>query len=284
MYTSQITRQTPTAFIILIDQSGSMAERVTFDDRVLTKAEAVAMAADMLIDELINRSRRDDGVRDYYDIAVIGYSGDGVESLLCEEEHFIRPSRLAGMPCRSESIIRERRLPDGQIQLSTIEHNHWIEPKAAGGTPMYEALTTAYNLVVEWCARPCNRNSYPPTVLNLTDGEASDANAEQLLSLARALKSQSTDDGPTLLINMHNCRMEDGRQGIIFPSSIDELPPQRYSRLLFEMSSTMPLLYHPDIRAIRGSDGESFKGMGYNCSINNIITMLNIGTISISTQ
>ena len=65
------------------DGSGSMAEPIRFRGRSATKAEAVAEVADELLFELIERARRDDGVRDYYDIALIGYGGDDrVESLL----------------------------------------------------------------------------------------------------------------------------------------------------------------------------------------------------------
>ena len=77
MYTQSITRSHRTAFILAIDQSGSMAEKLLFRGRQTTKAEAVAEVTNRLLFELIERARRSDEVRDYYDIAVLGYSGDG---------------------------------------------------------------------------------------------------------------------------------------------------------------------------------------------------------------
>ena len=76
MYTQSITRSHRTAFILAIDQSGSMAEKLLFRGRQTTKAEAVAEVTNRLLFELIERARRRDEVRDYYDIAVLGYSGD----------------------------------------------------------------------------------------------------------------------------------------------------------------------------------------------------------------
>ena len=83
MYTQSITRAHPTAFILLIDASGSMSEPIRFHGRSMTKAEAVAAVTNELLFELIERARREDGVRPYYDIAVLGYGGDNeVRSML----------------------------------------------------------------------------------------------------------------------------------------------------------------------------------------------------------
>ena len=81
MYTQEITRRHRTAFVIMLDRSASMQGRVRFGRMMMTKAEAVAYTANALVTELIDRSRRTDGVRDYYDIAIVGYGGDGVEVL-----------------------------------------------------------------------------------------------------------------------------------------------------------------------------------------------------------
>jgi len=83
MYTQSITRNHRTAFILAIDGSGSMAESILFRGRCMTKAEAVATITNDLLFELVERARRSDGVRDYYDIAVIGYSGD--DEVRCPE-------------------------------------------------------------------------------------------------------------------------------------------------------------------------------------------------------
>ena len=48
----------------------------------LPKSEVVSMVTGRLIDELIMRSNREGEYRNYYDIAIVGYSGNRVYSLL----------------------------------------------------------------------------------------------------------------------------------------------------------------------------------------------------------
>ena len=86
MYSQEITRRHRTAFVIAIDQSGSMQEKVCFGRHEMSKAAAVARITNSLLTELVDRSRRTDGVRNYYDVAVVGYSGDEARMLLDELE------------------------------------------------------------------------------------------------------------------------------------------------------------------------------------------------------
>ena len=76
MYTQSSTRRHRTAVLLAIDGAGAMAEEIRFRGLTSTKAEAVATITNGLLFELIERARRSDGIRDYYDIAVVGYSGD----------------------------------------------------------------------------------------------------------------------------------------------------------------------------------------------------------------
>ena len=62
----------------------------------------------------IERARRSDGVRDYYDIAVIGYSGDDeVYSLLPGGRELISVAELAAGEPPIKTEVIEYRLPDG---------------------------------------------------------------------------------------------------------------------------------------------------------------------------
>ena len=54
MYTQSITRSHRTAFVLLIDGSGSMAEEILFRGKRTTKAEAVASITNGLLFELRN--------------------------------------------------------------------------------------------------------------------------------------------------------------------------------------------------------------------------------------
>ena len=181
MYTQSITRNHRTAFILAIDGSGSMAESILFRGRCMTKAEAVATITNDLLFELVERARRSDGVRDYYDIAVVGYSGDDeVRSLLPGGEDLVPVSALAAqeMPVHTEVI--EHRLPDGSIALREIPAPAWIKPLSAGQTPMCEALRRVRDIAAGWTSRTANAESFPPVVFNITDGEATDCDNEEL--------------------------------------------------------------------------------------------------------
>ena len=57
-YTQSITRRHRTAFLIAIDQSGSMAEELTFRGIRQSKAAAVAEVTNSLLTELLLRATR----------------------------------------------------------------------------------------------------------------------------------------------------------------------------------------------------------------------------------
>ena len=224
MYEARISRNHPAAFLILIDQSGSMSEPTTFHGRRMSKSEAVALTVNMLIDELLNRCKREEGYRDYFDIAVQGYHGDRVVSLWGDPERtFMRPSELAGAELCRVDVQQERTLPGGKTVVSVISQKIWVRPLASDKTPMYSALRRCHELCSQWCSRRSNRESYPPTIFNITDGESSEGDERRLLDAAESIRKLGTDDGTALLINIHICSDESRRQ-VLFPMSEQELP------------------------------------------------------------
>lgn len=285
MYTQSITRNHRTAFILAIDCSGSMAESILFRGRRLTKAEAVAGITNDLLFELVERARRSDGIRDYYDIAVIGYSGDDeVRSLLPDGEELVPVSALAAreMPVRTEVI--EHRLPDGSIALREIPAPSWIESQAAGQTPMCEALRRVRDIAAEWTARAANAESFPPVVFNITDGEATDCDDEELRAVCNQIKALETVDGNVLLINIHIAAGDAGRH-VFFPEAHEANYTNRYAALLYDCSSEMPAVFNEAIREAKDPGAvPPFRGMSYNASAAQLVTMLNIGSISVKTE
>ena len=275
MYEQSITRSRRTAFVILIDGSGSMSEELLFQGRRTTKAEAVAAITNNLLFELIERARRNDGVRDYYDIAVLSYGGDDrVESLFAAGREWLPVSELAasGVPVGTATV--EFRLPDGRSSLRETPAPQWIAPRAAGQTPMYEALLTARDLVSGWVVRPENADSFPPVVFNITDGEATDGDDEDLLTVCNQIKQLGATDRPG-----------DAVRPVLFPSADEARYPSRYASLLYACSSEMPALFDPAIRAAKGPGAlPPFRGMSYNASTAELISILNIGSISLKTE
>ena len=136
MYSARISRKSPALFVVLIDQSGSMEEPTSLYGRTVSKAEAVAATVNMLLGELLHRSRREEGYRDYFDIAVLGYHGERVEPLLSKGKRLVvKPSELYERDTPRRQVQRERRLPDGRTLFSVVEQREWIAPFAEGQTP-----------------------------------------------------------------------------------------------------------------------------------------------------
>ena len=285
MYTQSITRTRRTAFIFVIDGSGSMAEKIRFRGRPMTKADAVASITNGMLFELIERARRSDGVRNYYDIAVLGYSGnDEVYSLLPGGREMISVTELAAVEPSLKTEVAEYRLPDGSNALREISTPAWVEPEAVGQTPMCEALRRVRDIAAEWCADPAHAESFPPVVFNITDGEATDGDDDELRAVAGQIKSLRTADGNVLLVNIHIAAGDTPRT-VFFPSEEEAGYPNRYAAVLYDCSSPMPAVFDEAIREAKGPGAmPPFRGMSYNASAEQLITMLNIGSISVKTE
>lgn len=283
-YTQSITRRHRTAFVLAIDQSGSMVEELEFRGRRLSKAAAVAEVTNSLLSELLLRATREGEVRDYYDIAVVGYSGEGIRSLLSADETFVPITALEGSARDIRRASVERRLPDGQPAFNEVTVREWIVPAATGQTPMYEALLYVHDLVAAWCRHPEHRESFPPLVFNITDGEASDSDEEELSQIAGRIRSLGTDDGCALLVNIH-LASGNAAAGRIFLTEEEAAYDNRYAHLLYDISSPMPPLFEEAIRSLRGDNARGpFRGMCYNASITELLSILNVGSISVNLQ
>lgn len=282
MYSAKISRENRTAFIIMCDQSGSMAEKVSVRGEIQQKSDAVSLMINMIIDEIINRSRRSTGVMDYFDIAVIGYSGDGVIPLLSADS-FTKVSELVfrHVELRHQHILRT--LPGGNQISATVERKCWIQAAAKGNTPMYAALRKAEELTNQWCSEPSNRNSFPPIIINITDGEASDGTAVNLIEISDSIKSLSTNDGKAIFFNIHLATTHEKEEaGVSFPGTTDTIPSSKYADLLYEMSSILPECYNELILQSKPDCRPPLRAVSYNCPIDELFSMLAIGTVSSS--
>ena len=161
MYSQEITRQHRTAFIIALDRSGSMQESVKFGKKTMSKAEAVAIIANALITELIDRCRRTDSLRNYYDVAVVGYSNDSVEMLL-GGDGMVSVSELEKLKPHQRILSDEQQFSADHATIFQHSLNEWFAPHAEGNTPMYEALLKVRDLASDWCAKSENRQSFHP--------------------------------------------------------------------------------------------------------------------------
>lgn len=281
MYSQEITRRHRSAIVIVLDCSGSMQEEVCYGHLVMTKAMASARAANALVTELIDRCHRIDGLRNYYDIAVIGYGDDKVESLL-GRDGFVMVKELYNQRPPHRVVCHEELLPNGKWAMVEHSYTEWFTPIAKGNTPMYEALLRVRDLVAEWCSQDENRESFPPIVIHITDGEASDCDDRELIDVCQQIKRQSTADGEALLMNIH-ISANSHLPAMVFPMPDELIGATRYAQTLAQCSSVMPASFNEAICSIKGMIARPpFLGMGYNASIINLLSMINIGSRSLS--
>src|SRR3954463_12465226 len=73
-YNAEQRRTNPPCFIFLIDQSSSMAEPFGAQPEK-PKAEGVADGINRLLQNLVLKCAKGDGIRDYFHVGVIGYGG-----------------------------------------------------------------------------------------------------------------------------------------------------------------------------------------------------------------
>jgi hypothetical protein len=74
-YSAEISRDNPTCLLFVIDQSASMSDKMATGK---SKAEFVADVLNKTIYTLVTNCTKADGVRNYFDIGVIGYGGSGI--------------------------------------------------------------------------------------------------------------------------------------------------------------------------------------------------------------
>lgn len=279
MYDAPITRSQKGAFMLLLDQSGSMAEKITYQGELLTKAQALCYAVSEILEELISYSYRGFFVGDYFDVAIIGYSGTEATNMFGKGWKSIADIDQSALS-RHQYLLK-RTTPDGENFYTKGTRREWIEPKANGRTPLGEALRKARRLVQPWCRR--HPDSFPPVVINITDGEATDASPDDLMALSQALCKVGTNDGNTIFINIHLAPEGHHRRvnNLCFPAESDPLPEGRHARLLYQISSTLPSLYTSYIEELRGGKGP-FRGVCFNTAPSELVGMLSVGTITMT--
>lgn len=281
MYSQEITRRHRTAFVIALDCSGSMQETVRFGKELISKAEAVTRTANSLIAELIDRCRRTDGLRNYYDVAVVGY-GNGEVKMMLDPAGFVSVEQLAAREVETSVTHTEYPSQGGEALLVARTQRVWIRSAAEGNTPMYEAMLRIRDMVTAWCAEPLNRESFPPVVINITDGEMSDCDENQLRDICSQIRRVKTDDGNTLLLNVH-ISTDSATPSMIFPTDAELSRAGRYARMLADCSSIMPEQFEQAVARNKDAGARPpFRGMGYNANIVELLSIINIGSRSVN--
>lgn len=278
-YTAQITRNTPTAFIFLVDQSASMCRRTTLNGEHMSLAEAVARIINNQINELVLRCIKTNEVRHYYDIAVIGYGNgaySGWNGALAGRD-FVSPEELKNNPYKRITIKEEKRTRKG-VQVKEVEKVQWIEARSDGSwTHAHEAFMRAKDLLEEWMKKHHDKDCYPPTIINVTDGEFNGTSRGNIVQLTNELKAMFTNDGNVLLWNIHVT--PDTQKKTLLPTDKGEVAGDSYAEMLYDISSLLPTRYNEAISDIRGDAGaQRHVAMSVNVDMSTLIQLMDIGT------
>ncbi|MFN6070478.1 MAG: VWA domain-containing protein, partial [Pseudanabaena sp.] len=238
----------------------------------IQKAQAVADAVNRLLDSLGQRCVKGNEIYNYFDVGVIGYSSEVASALngIAGDQVIAPISKIYENPAELEK--RAQKLPDGMGGLVEVYNDFpiWFKPVASGGTAMCSVLALARLLLEEWIDK--HPNSYPPTIINITDGESTDGNPTEEAMLLKKLR---TSDGAVLLYNIH--LSAEFTQPVSFPSTVEVLSDP-YARLMFELSSPLP---HA---AQKAAEKEGYKvtpdarAFMFNADPVKLIQFLDIGT------
>ena len=271
MYEAMISRGNPAALVFLVDQSGSMSEPLAGASGK-TKAEGVATNLNRLLQNLVLRCAKEEGIRDYYSVGVIGYGatvGSALGDALAGQD-LVPISQIGISPLRVEE--RTKKVDDGAggILEQQVKLPIWVDPVAENTTPMTGALQRARTILEPWVAQ--HATSFPPIVINISDGAPTDGDPT---AAAQALTQLATSDGALLLFNI-NVSAGDGSP-IEYPST-DELLPDDRARLLFSISSVLPPFMRNAAAQEQLHTTADSRGFVFQAGAVALIQFLDIGT------
>jgi hypothetical protein len=245
----------------------------------MTLAEGAAKAINKILLELCIKATKEVGgaVRHYFDIGVFGYgvcaagTREGVESALggvLANEALVPLPMLAGNPL----ALQTETSVDSMAVSARVPV--WVEPVHGYRTPMCEAMAVSGAHIYNWVS--AHPNSFPPIVINITDGLVTDSphQGAPLEEWAQRITSIETNDGPALLFNIFLSASSES--GVLFPASPAALPapgPQ-----LFNISSVMPPGLIRNARASNIPVEPGARALGFNADLAMLVKFLEIGT------
>lgn len=287
-YKQEISRANPALFVFLLDQSFSMEEPLGGNNpEGRRKMDELASAINSWLQNMSIRATGSGGIKHWMDLAVIGYRTDQqanpvIESPLggplgekarCEHRMTFSINEIGENPAeiktRTKSFFDEE---TGEVMDTQEEAPVWVEAKAEGGTPMCSALRCAYDLVDQWIQVPGHKDSFPPIVIHITDGESQEGDP---LPYAEPLMELETTDGQVLLFNCHLSMSHE--DPFLFPHS-DEVLPNKEAQVLYKMSSVLPQSIFEQAVAEGFSLEPGARGMVFNADMVTLIKFLDMGT------
>ena len=275
-YSADISRTNPGCFLFLIDQSGSMTQALGGQPG-MRKMDQAAETLNRTLYAISQRCSQGMDIRDYFHIGAIGYKTDNqgnssVQSLLpgtSVQQPFLMITQVVDIAELEERQVKESDGAGGLVEV-TRRFPVWLRPEAQYGTPMCEALDLGTAALEEWVSN--HSTSYPPIVINITDGVATDGDPE---NFALRMMELETADGNALVFNAHLSDV--GTTPVQFPTEESGLPDE-YAAKLFRMSSVLPELSRNLAATLDIPVTENSRGFVFNANLEALVQFLDIGT------
>jgi hypothetical protein len=251
----QISTANPGLIMLMIDQSYSMEDPYGNDKKKVVAANAV----NNLIYELQEASWSGDSVKPRCRVVVIGYGAQ------------VHPI-IYGMISDLATNYKNTKMITKTVNRETFEFELpiWIEAEASNGTPMAEAFVKAHELVEKWINE--HPDSYPPVIINITDGEPNDMKATR--QAAEGIGKLGTSDGKILVFNIHIS--SSSSEEVVLPDKPTGI--DRYGNFLFDISSVLPDALVSQGQKAGFAPVPGSRGFVYNASPETLVKLLNFGS------
>jgi len=268
-YQAEISRSKPLAILLLVDQSLSMGDPM--QPGGTSKADFAADVVNRLLTTAVIRCSKNAGVYDLFHAGVIVYSDKADFGLMgpLKGRSLIPMGELMNLPLRVET--RERMQDDGAggIVRRVFKQPVWLDASAKNGSAACAALRLAQESLARFIAE--HPDSFPPIVLWIADGMATDGNLAEQADMLCQLR---TKDGPVLLFPMFlSC---DVGASVRYPAKDSGLPPDALP--FFHMSSRLPASMSERAYKMGHSVVDETRGFAWNTDLIDVLDMLTLGT------
>ena len=214
-----ITSTNPCLLVYMVDQSRSMED--SFGNASHSKSVEVANAINDILYEVGLRCFETDGtIKNRFEVAIIGY-GKASNSVQSAWEG----------PLQNKWVVSIKDIFDFPLGEENDKPT-WIRPYAVNNTPMTKAFENAYRLCQDWISWGNHKDCHPPIIINITDGEATDAgnSYQPLKEQVERLKTLTTNFGNAFVLNIHISSSAGDRK--LFPNYLDS--SDKFDEILFK--------------------------------------------------
>lgn len=231
-----------------------------------TKAKFAALAVNRVIAEIITACTLGDEIRDRCYVAVIGY-GNNVNVMFLD--------KVSDLAKNSKTTTVKKKVPDGAGGLVEADEivRIFVNDTASGGTPMTEAFQQAYKGVEKFISN--NPKSFPPIVINITDGEPN--SIDTAATEANKLAQLKTSDGNVIIMNAHISTASAGK--IELPSNNVGFSGNKFANFLFGISTVLPDTLANRAKEVGFNVESGSRGFVFNADAETLIRILNFGSL-----